>query len=49
LYPSPAGLDRNDNTFTVGAAGQIDNDPTIDEWTMTDQRQLTNLTDDVVN
>jgi len=48
LYPAPAGLDRNDNTFTVGAAGQIDNDPAIDQWTMTDQRLLTNLVDDVV-
>jgi len=48
LYPAPAGLDRNDNTFVVGAAGQIDNDPAIDQWTMTDQRLLTNLVDDVV-
>jgi type IV pilus assembly protein PilA len=50
LYASPTGLDRNDNTFLVGAAGQIDNDPTLDWWTIGDQRQLVNVAghDDVV-
>jgi hypothetical protein len=30
------------------AAGNIDNDPTIDEWTINDQRSLVNVVDDVV-
>jgi type IV pilus assembly protein PilA len=40
---------RTDNNFLISAAGQIDNDPTIDEWTINDQRSLVNTTDDVVN
>jgi type IV pilus assembly protein PilA len=40
---------RSDNAFLIGAAGNIDNDPVIDEWTITDQRVLLNVWDDVVN
>jgi len=50
LYAEPAGLDRNDNTFTVGSVGNIDNDnPPLDTWTINDQRALINTVDDVVN
>jgi len=40
---------RTDNNFLIGAAGNIDNDPAIDEWTINDQRTLVNVFDDVVN
>jgi type IV pilus assembly protein PilA len=50
LYAEPGGLSRNDNTFTVGAVGNIDNDnPPLDTWTINDQRALVNTVDDVVN
>ena len=49
LYAEPGGLNRNDNSFLVGALGQVDNDPTLDTWTMNDVRALTNTVDDVVN
>jgi hypothetical protein len=39
---------RSDNAFVIGAAGNIDNDPTVDEWTINDQRALVNTADDVV-
>ncbi|MBW6503899.1 prepilin-type N-terminal cleavage/methylation domain-containing protein [bacterium] len=39
---------RSDNAFIIGAAGNIDNDPTVDEWTINDQRSLVNQADDVV-
>jgi len=35
--------------FTAHARGNIDNDPTIDHWTMNDQRVLSNITNDVIN
>ena len=41
---------RSDNGFLVVAVGNIDNDPTVDEWTINDQRALSNTVghDDVV-
>jgi len=33
--------------FTAGARGNIDSDPTCDEWTIDDIRNLTNTIDDV--
>jgi len=45
-------LGRFDNTlFTfIGAAvGNVDNDTTLDAWTMNEVRTLTNVMDDVVN
>ncbi|MBP2669704.1 MAG: pilA [Deltaproteobacteria bacterium] len=48
-YAFTAPVNRTDNVFLVAAAGQIDNDPTIDEWTMNEVRSLVNLVDDVVN
>jgi hypothetical protein len=38
---------RSDNAFIIGAAGNIDNDPEVDEWTINDQRILVNQYDDV--
>jgi len=35
--------------FTAHARGNIDSDPTIDHWTMNDQRVLSNITNDVTN
>jgi type IV pilus assembly protein PilA len=40
---------RTDNTFLIAAAGQVDTDATLDEWTMTELRILTNTQDDVTN
>jgi type IV pilus assembly protein PilA len=34
-------------SFTAGAAGNIDNDNTVDVWTINNNNQLTNTTDDV--
>ena len=36
-------------TFVAGAGGNVDNDNTVDVWTMDQVRTLTNRTDDVVN
>ncbi|OIP33845.1 MAG: hypothetical protein AUK27_08965 [Deltaproteobacteria bacterium CG2_30_66_27] len=42
-------LNRNDNTFLIGAVGNIDTETTtLDHWTITEQRALTNNVDDVV-
>jgi type IV pilus assembly protein PilA len=39
---------RTDNTFLIGAAGNIDNDnPPVDQWTINDVRALVNVLDDV--
>jgi len=35
--------------FTANARGNIDNDPTIDHWTLNDQRILSNITNDVTS
>jgi type IV pilus assembly protein PilA len=41
---------RTDNTFLIGAAGNIDNDnPPVDQWTINQDRELVNVLDDVVN
>ena len=40
---------RSDNSFSIEAAGNIDQDATEDVWSMTQLRVLTNVTDDVVN
>jgi len=44
--PSPA---INSASFTAGARGNIDSDPTCDEWTIDDLRNLTNTVNDVLN
>ncbi len=36
-----------DNNFTAAAAGNIDNDPDLDQWTITDNNVLTNTFSDV--
>jgi type IV pilus assembly protein PilA len=38
---------RTDNTFLIVAVGNVDTDATLDEWTMTQARILTNTQDDV--
>src|SRR5450759_2823638 len=38
---------RTDNTFLIGAAGNIDTDGTIDLWSIDNDRILTNVRDDV--
>jgi type IV pilus assembly protein PilA len=43
--PVTTGLVMND--FTIGAAGNIDNDDAIDHWTMSVTRVLTNTRNDV--
>jgi type IV pilus assembly protein PilA len=37
----------NDNNFTAGAAGNIDNDPDLDTWIINDNNILTNSNNDV--
>jgi type IV pilus assembly protein PilA len=44
-----AAFDNTLFTFTAAAGGNVDNDPTVDLWTMNQVRTLTNLVDDVVN
>ncbi len=50
-YAAPAGIGRTDNTFVIGASGNIDTDATIDQWTITELRVLTVLAghDDVTD
>jgi len=36
----PTGLARTDNTFVIGASGNIDTDATLDQWTITEVRVL---------
>jgi len=36
------------NSFTAGADGQIDNDGTMDHWTIDDQKILSNTVNDVI-
>ena len=36
-------------SFTAGARGNIDSDPTCDEWTINDSRVITNTVNDVLN
>jgi type IV pilus assembly protein PilA len=45
----PGGLLQvvNDNNFTAAAYGNIDNDPDLDQWTITDNNVLTNNFSDV--
>ena len=44
--PSPA---ITSGSFTAGARGNIDSDPTCDEWTIDDIKTLTNTVSDVQN
>jgi len=58
---TPAGLPKfytsrtitvhagNTPGFTANARGNIDNDPTIDHWTLNEQRILSNITNDVIS
>ena len=42
----PAGVATTGTAFTVGASGIVDNDTTIDQWTMNDSKILKNLVND---
>jgi type IV pilus assembly protein PilA len=44
-----ASFDNTLFTFVAGAGGNVDNDNTVDVWTMNEVRTLTNTVDDVVN
>ena len=39
-------VDTTETAFTVGAAGNVDNDPEFDEWTMHDSKVLNNVVQD---
>jgi len=47
--PCPPGIATNatKDTFTIAACGNIDNDTTIDVWTIDDAKHLRNVVDDV--
>ena len=47
-YTAMGGLTHSDNTFTIGASGNIDTDATEDRWSINHNRLLTNVVDDVV-
>ncbi len=47
LGDTPAGIDSDSQSFTVGASGNIDNDDTCDQWTINDAKTLTNLQTDL--
>jgi type IV pilus assembly protein PilA len=42
----PANVQSSSTAFTVGATGNVDNDPTLDQWIMSDAKQLKNITID---
>ena len=42
-------LVTSDNNFTAGAWGNVDNDTTMDRWSVNDNNILTNNTDDVAS
>ena len=42
----PSDVATSDIAFTVGAAGNVDNDTTFDEWTMHDAKVLNNVVQD---
>jgi competence protein ComGC len=47
--PCPPGIftTATKDSFTVAACGNVDNDTTIDVWTINDQKKLKNIIDDV--
>ena len=46
---APSGVVATAGGFTAGARGNIDSDPTCDDWIINDKRALTNTSNDVVN
>jgi type IV pilus assembly protein PilA len=48
-YAFTTTASRTDNTFLIAAAGNVDNDGSIDEWTINHDRALVNVVDDVIN
>ena len=49
--PCPPGIvtAATKDSFTVAACGNIDNDTTVDVWTINDSKKLKNVIDDVKN
>jgi len=47
--PCPPGIvtTATKDSFTIAACGNVDNDATIDVWTINDQKKLKNIVDDV--
>ena len=43
---SVAGVETTTNAFTVGCAGNVDNDDLFDHWTMSDAKRLKNTVPD---
>lgn len=48
-HPCPPGVvsTATKDSFTVAACGNVDNDTTVDVWTINDRKQLRNIIDDV--
>ena len=48
-YPCPPGITTTatKDSFTVAACGNVDNDATVDVWTIDDRKKLKNVVDDV--
>ena len=46
---APAGVAASVPGFTAGARGNIDADPTCDDWLINDNKILTNTSNDVIN
>ncbi len=46
---APAGVAASVSGFTAGARGNIDNDPTCDDWLINDNKILTNTNNDVTS
>ncbi len=44
--PPSARVASTESTFIAAAKGQLDNDPTCDEWTINAERKLVNVTND---
>jgi type IV pilus assembly protein PilA len=45
----PIATHATKDSFTIAACGNIDNDTTLDEWTIDDAKHLRNVVDDVKN
>jgi len=46
---APAGVAASGSGFTAGARGNIDSDPTCDDWLIDDNKILTNTSNDVTS
>jgi len=46
---APVGVASSGSGFTAGARGNIDSDPTCDDWLINDTKILTNISNDVTS